>query len=811
MRRTILTRLLPVGVPILASLAGLVLVTDASAAGRFTPRPVDAEGRAQYSTVRLIDPSPEQVRRLVLIGFDIEGRSPGRLVAHVTLEELAKLGALGVGWAEFDEGALPHPGDDPTDAPASYHTYDTMTAELQQVALDHPSITRLVSAGPSVQGRELWWMLITDNPDVEEDEPGFKYIATMHGDEKVGTENCMQLINLLTDSYGADQRLTDLVDEVEIWIMPLMNPDGHTLAQRYNASGADLNRDFPDRIDDPVNTPDGRQPETQHVMSWQTQHSTSLSANFHGGAVVTNFPYDNNDSKQSVYTATPDDDIIVDVSIEYSEDNLPMYNGAWPQGITNGADWYVVAGGMQDWNYDYHGDVETTIELSNVKTPPARDLDSFWSDNQESMVSYMERALTGVRGVVTDAETSAPLAAALEIVGRDVPFYTDPEVGDYHRIMPAGSFNLFVSAPGYQSQTVPFTVSDPEANAVKVDVALQVSSTNLERLVWRVDQDSGVDGYLDPGENGQLAVTLENDGQGATGISGQLVSLTPHATPTSGATWPPLDPGAQAESMSPHLGLDVAPGTPPGHKLGFALDWQTAEGPEGTTSAFFVPVGAPTTRQDPAAGLPLPISDLTTIESTLTVAEDEELSEINVRVDITHTYIGDLTVTLVAPDGTEVRLHDQAGGSANDINTWFDTDTVPADSLDVLLGSSSQGSWKLRVTDSGSGDTGTLDGWTLERHSRVWEDPVAEVLLRDLTSLPGGDVRLDWWPAGSAGSYRVYRASDPSSSVSFSDVTAMDGDASDTTFDDTSGGSIVYWIVTAEGHTGEGLWGHFGQ
>ena len=63
-----------------------------------------------------------------------------------------------------------------------------------------------------MQGRELWAMLITDNPDTEEDEPEFKYVSTMHGDEPVGTENCLQLIERLLSDYGVDTRITDLVD-----------------------------------------------------------------------------------------------------------------------------------------------------------------------------------------------------------------------------------------------------------------------------------------------------------------------------------------------------------------------------------------------------------------------------------------------------------------------------------------------------------------------------------------------------------------------------------------------------------------------
>ena len=53
--------------------------------------------------------------------------------------------------------------------------------------------------------------------------------------------------------------------------------------------------------------------------------------------MVVNYPYDNNVQKQSVDTPTPDDDIVRELSLEYSEDNFPMYNGSWPMGITNGS------------------------------------------------------------------------------------------------------------------------------------------------------------------------------------------------------------------------------------------------------------------------------------------------------------------------------------------------------------------------------------------------------------------------------------------------------------------------------------------
>ena len=101
----------------------------------------------------------------------------------------------------------------------------------------------------------------------------------------------LRLIDSLLTTYGSDTRITNMVDEMEIWINPLANPDGtynggnHTVsgATRGNANGYDLNRNFPDPEDGP--TPGGtRQIETTHMMNIATAHNFVLSMNFHGGA-----------------------------------------------------------------------------------------------------------------------------------------------------------------------------------------------------------------------------------------------------------------------------------------------------------------------------------------------------------------------------------------------------------------------------------------------------------------------------------------------------------------------------------------------
>lgn len=100
------------------------------------------------------------------------------------------------------------------------------------------------------------------------------------------------------------------------------------------------------------------------------------------------------------------------------------------------------------------------------------------------------------------------------------------------------------------------------------------------------------------------------------------------------------------------------------------------------------------------------------VSSVMTIAQNGLIGSLKVGVDITHTYIGDLRVTLTAPDGTEVVLHNRQGASANNIIKAYDVHTTPA--LSVLSGKSVQGDWRLNVSDHAGYDVGILNHWDLD-------------------------------------------------------------------------------------------------
>ena len=405
---------------------------------------------------------------LTLAGVDIAGRRGSTVFAHISAPWLERLRSRGL-----IVRVLPEPRDHLLGLAAGYHSHAELTAELQAIEAGFPGICKLVNIGNSAQGRALWFMKISDNVNVEEDEPEFKYISSMHGDEVVGMELSLNLIQLLTSSYGSDPQITNLVNELEIWIMPLMNPDGYTMGSRYNAQGVDLNRDFPDRVSDPVNTTAGRAVETRHVMNWAFEHSTALSANFHAGALVANYPYDSDPNPWASYSATPEDALFRDLALTYSMLNSDMYNSPWfNHGIVNGVEWYLIYGGMEDWNYVWQGCNEITIELSDSKWPPFAQIAGLWNDNRASMLAYMEAALTGVRGLVTDRVSGQPVQATVRVVGIDHAVFTDPDVGDYQRLLLAGNYDLRFSADGYQTRTMT-GITVGSGNAARVEVTLQ--------------------------------------------------------------------------------------------------------------------------------------------------------------------------------------------------------------------------------------------------------------------------------------------------------------------------------------------------
>jgi hypothetical protein len=536
-----------------------------------------------------------KVSRLV----SIDNVSADEVFAYANDRELADFQRLGITYE-----VLPHPGTliiprmaDTKSTMAdwdAYPTYEAYVAMMYQFETDHPGLCSIVDAGLSVEGRSILFARISDNVDTEEDEPEVMYTSSMHGDETTGFILCLRLIDSLLVSYGTDVDIVRMVDSCEIWINPLANPDGayfagnHTIygARRYNANGIDLNRNFPDPLDG--DNPHGQpwQAETIVMMDLAESHSFVISANHHGGVEVINYPWDTWDNVHA------DESWYIDICQDWATSaqlNSPagyMQSPQFPTGITNGYDWYRVAGGRQDYMNYWRGCREITAELSDVKLLPADELPAHWDYNKVALLGYLENGLYGIRGVVTDGGTSLPVASIVRVLSHDVDnteVFTDPDVGDYHRMLSPGSYDLEFVSLGYEPDTV-LGISVLKDQSTRVDVSMTPLSGDPV-LAFSEHNATSVTG----GESVSLAVTLVNDGGGnATGVVGLLQTTDPYVTITQNSSSYPTIPGlgGTAQSTTDYM-FSVDPDCPLNHFAEFDLA-TTADGDYAAT----IPLGA---------------------------------------------------------------------------------------------------------------------------------------------------------------------------------------------------------------------------
>ncbi|XP_019642718.1 PREDICTED: carboxypeptidase N catalytic chain-like [Branchiostoma belcheri] len=397
-----------------------------------------------------------------------------------------------------------------------YHRYPALQSAMLAVNNDCPDITRLYSIGQSVQGRELWVLEITDNPGQHElGEPEFKYVGNMHGNEVRGRELILLLAQYLCGEYKAgNSRIVSLVQNTRIHLMPTMNPDGFEVAAnqgpdgndwttgRDNMQKIDLNRNFPalnsiaysgeasgmnqDHIPIPSSYWSGKvAPETRAMITWLQSYPFVLSANMHDGTVVANYPYDNAKRGDYGYAATPDDTLWISLASTYAQAHGTMgtvggdcgydFHFEDQGGITNGADWYSLEGGMQDFNYLHTNCYELTLELGCDKYPPESELRMEWNNNKEALLAYMEQVHIGIKGVVRDTNGNGVPDAKIMVQGNIHGVHSAAD-GDYWRLLLPGTYSVSVTK-GQATQTKSCTVTSGAATTC--DFTLDAAATSV--------------------------------------------------------------------------------------------------------------------------------------------------------------------------------------------------------------------------------------------------------------------------------------------------------------------------------------------
>lgn len=351
---------------------------------------------------------------------------------------------------------------------------------------DHVGLRNL---GRTMRGGILWALVITGNVrgrDPSEWRPRVLMTGSPHGNDMVGQEMCLWVAQYLCEAYQSVSVIRDLLDRIELVIVPDPSPDASAIGSRYTTRGVDLDRAFPDRVAK-GSDPQVPEPEIEALVEWLGAQRFMVSMSFLGGGggpahagTVIRYPWNNELKRVNGQTLprlpsrTPDDRNLRWLARKYAETHPTMANqdprGHGPDaGTVNGAAWYPRHGSLQDWIYHETGSLHLDLVISHYLKPLPQDLPTYWRQNREAILSLL-RSINeyGLRGTVVDAETKAPLPDAQvhihDLNDRLRQLHSvqpsEDRGGGFGRFLVPGRYKALVEAPGYHtSQAYYFTIN----------------------------------------------------------------------------------------------------------------------------------------------------------------------------------------------------------------------------------------------------------------------------------------------------------------------------------------------------------------
>ncbi len=326
---------------------------------------------------------------------------------------------------------------------ATYYTYAEVCSIVRLLAEQYPHICQPETLGLSAGGRWIPAVKVTNQPRQATGRPRIRLIGAHHGNEKISTEITLSFLQYLCSAYELDPAATRIVNEREVWIIPILNPDGHISNSRYNAAGRDLNRDYGyewQSYSEPYS-----QPETRALFSHSETHIPTLEFAYHSTAAYVNYLWDNHPADP------PDSAWIISLSRRYADSTY----GSTTTRLTpiNGYNWYEVHGSCQDCTFGAFGGLAWTIETALPSTRPR--IDSICLVNRRALVDFCLLAGYGISGFVYDSVTGQPVFARVEFLS---PWrwttYTNMPAGDFHKMLAPGEYSLRVWSSGYEPRTL---------------------------------------------------------------------------------------------------------------------------------------------------------------------------------------------------------------------------------------------------------------------------------------------------------------------------------------------------------------------
>jgi carboxypeptidase T len=427
-------------------------------------------GKAQIVTIKLHH-YQAGLRRLISEGYDIAGVSIQDGTADVVVGDTSfeELKSMAIGSVVTRKMIDPEAGPD-----QGYTTYDELVVSLNRFKTSHPQILSVESIGKSHEGRDIFAVKISKNVAIHENKPAIFFNAMHHAREVMTTEVALDIIDQLTSGYDNNNRVKEWVDSNEIWIVPMVNPDGNNKVWTVNnmwrkntreGYGVDINRNYPyawgtcngssgSTFSDTYRGPAaGSEPETQAMMNLVARIQPVMSISYHSYSELVIYPFGCDGQH------TPERETIESVGRALAG-RLPKdgNSGTYDPGTS----WellYAVDGGDIDWYYNAHNVLPYVIEVNAASQgfqPPFNWRQRTVEKMRAGWGYILDRARqSGIRGAVVSggkilsegSVTVTPVNAA-SVLGDAVHIHKIKYDGTFHVVLNPGMYRVAIHAGG---------------------------------------------------------------------------------------------------------------------------------------------------------------------------------------------------------------------------------------------------------------------------------------------------------------------------------------------------------------------------
>jgi hypothetical protein len=413
------------------------------------------------------------------------------IVNPLEREQLTKKGiqfeilSIGRPYAEIQQ----EQNSGPLPVPPGYKDLAQIVTDMTNFAANFPTICKLYdltttyNQNTTQEGNHLYAVKISDNVDIDENEPAFLMVSNHHAREIVTPEIALYAINKFTSEYGTDPDITALVDEYELWICPVWNPDGYDYM--YNVDNMWRKNVRDNNGNGIIDSYDGVDQNRNYNFGWYSAYSgsTTPSSQTYKGPCPASEP-----ETQTMEAFTNDRHFVKVMDYHSSgREVLYAYTGwshPFESWMRNEAIAISAAAGYggdvrppSAMGEQYQWQIYTNGSYANLMETHTTFQPTYASALAEAALVfpgtiYMLQRPISLSGIVKDFRTNQPIVADITLQG--VTFEhgeflkSEPRLGKYHLILPPGTYTIEFTAAGYLNQTHEITVTSNSAEIMDI-------------------------------------------------------------------------------------------------------------------------------------------------------------------------------------------------------------------------------------------------------------------------------------------------------------------------------------------------------